>query len=113
MKLLNVLLIASIALTAFGIANAQPTIQAYSVVGVTQTSADHYTATVNDTKSPVTKKAPLFTNGEVLVITTTGCTHVPAKGGENGIIVVNGTDSSTLLFTSAGSCAVVNVAVQK
>jgi len=112
MKFLNLLLIAAIALTALGIANAQsPAVSAYSVTNVEMATSTYfgvtsYTATVSTIKNPKTKN---FTNGDLITINAVSCTHVPVKGGVNGIVVVNGA-ATTLLFSDGGaSCAVKSV----
>jgi len=114
MKLLNVILILCIALTAFGIANAQQTITAYSVIDIQATGATDlgitsYTATASTIKNPKTA-AVGFPNGTPITINTTDCTHTPAKGGENGIVVTNGA-AITLLFGSGATCSVKSVVV--
>lgn len=111
MKFLNLLLVAAIVLTAFGIASAQsPAITAYSVTGVQVSAATDlgvtaFTATVSIVKVP---KTTGVVNGDAITINTVNCTHVPAKGGENGIIVVNGA-ATTLLFSSGATCGVKSV----
>jgi hypothetical protein len=117
MKLLNLLLVTAIALTALGIANAQnPTTTAYSVTGITAASATDlgvtsYTATVSNLKTPAGKPSTIPVNGSSITINAVSCTHVPAKGGENGIVVVNGA-ATTLLFSSGATCAVKSVSTK-
>jgi hypothetical protein len=113
MKLLNVFLILAIAVTSFGIyANANPAVTAYSVTNIQASAATDlgvtsYTATVSTTKNPKSKGV---TNGDLITINAVNCIHVPAKSGENGIIVVNGA-ATTLLFSSGGAtCAVKSIA---
>src|SRR5271154_4794856 len=86
------------AITAYSVSNIQAS-------GATDLAVTSYTATVTTTKTPKTKGV---VNGDLITINTVSCTHVPAKGGENGIIVVN-VAATTLLFSSGATCAVKSV----
>jgi len=111
--LLSLAAIVIAGLTFHGIVNASPTITAYSVTNLQAASATDlgvtsYTATVSTTKNPKTKTKN-FTNGDLITINAVNCTHVPAKGGEAGIVVVSGA-ATTLLFSDGGAtCAVKSV----
>jgi hypothetical protein len=94
-------------LTVHGIAQGQTyTYTAYSVANVQQTANDAYTATVDVVNAPGSKM-PIPSNGSTITILTVGCKHVPAKGGENGI-VVNGPRGLSLLFASGATCTVTS-----
>ncbi len=105
-------LFASILLTlAFAtIAAAQTKIIAFSVTDVQKTSDNVYSATASTVKQ-YGKSVPVPSNGSALTVTTEGCTHIPAKGGENGIVAVNGYEAAELLFSSGATCAVVKISI--
>src|SRR5271168_3662573 len=117
MKFLTLLLTAVLAFAAFTVlvrAQQAPQITAYSVTNIQATGATDlgitsYTATASTVRN--TKTAAVgFPNGTPITISTTECTHTPAKGGENGIIVTNGA-ATTILFGSGVTCAVKSVVV--
>jgi len=89
------------AITAYSVSNIQ--VSAATDLGITS-----YTATVTTTKNPKTKN---FTNGDLITISAVNCTHVPVKGGENGIVVVNGAAASLLFSDGGATCAVKSIAL--
>lgn len=106
MKLFNLLLTAAIAFTTLGIASAQQTYTAYSVTNLTIDSSRTgvYVVTVSVSKG---SKAPIFINGDVLRISTSGCQGTPVKG-DNGI-VVNGPQGRSLLTSGGATCKVTSI----
>ena|SRR5271156_4138433 len=90
------------AITAYSVTN----IQVSAVIVLDAYGVSSYTATVSTTKNPKTKN---FTNGDLITISAVNCTHVPVKGGENGIVVVNGAATSLLFSDGGATCAVKNI----
>lgn len=107
MKFLNTLLILAIALTSFGIVQAQPTIRAYSVTNI-QPETSAVTATVSVVKDKLSKGSE-WTNGDVLRIITYGCAGTPAKG-ENGIVLI-APDGYKLLTSGGATCKATMIAL--
>lgn len=120
MKLLNLLLIAAIALTSLGIAQAQypppqETYTAYSVTDVALNVAkpnNVYTATVHTVQGRATlplNKAPMPSNGVVILIITAGCSHAPVAG--ETAIISNGPIGRSILFSGGATCQVVDIEI--
>lgn len=111
-----------LALAAAAALPASPVYTVFSVSGVQRSADDVYFATVSTNAPPCekgtvcasgspgilsVKGTATFANGATLIITTKGCTHIPAAGA--GGIVVTG-PTRALIFSDGPSCRIDTIA---